>query len=280
MLKSKFIHLVLVFGAILLLSSCSKFRKIQKSDDWKVKYEAAIKYYDDEEYYKANLLFEEVLPIIKGTKEAEKAQFLYAYCHYHQKLFVESAFYFKTFYDTYNRSEYAEEAFFMHAYSLYQESPNHNLDQSSTYEAIQAMQNFINKYTTSKYKEQATEIIDQLQVKLEEKAYNNAKLYYKINKSTLFVADMYRAAIKSFENFQIDYPDSDYNEEINYLLIEAQYNLAKASIESLKKERYMTVVSSYEDFIDKYPTSKFLKEAQNFYSRSLGQISELQTKNN
>lgn len=280
MLKNKNIILVVVLLMLFTVSSCSDFRKIQKSDDWKVKYEAAINYFEEKDYYKANLLFEEVLPIIKGTKEAERAQFLYAYCHYYQKLYIESAFYFKSFYETYNRSEYAEEAMFMHAYSLYQESPNPNLDQSSTYEAIQAMQNFINTYTTSTYKEQATQIIDQLQVKLEQKAYENAKLYYKINKSTFFEADMYKAAIKAFENFQKDYPDSDYNEEIIYLKLEAQYNLAKQSIASLQKERYTSVVSSYEDFIDKYPTSQFLKEAQDYYSRSLNQISELQTKNN
>jgi outer membrane protein assembly factor BamD len=260
-----------------MATSCSKFRKIQKSDDWKVKYEAAFKYYESKDYYKAKLLFEEILPIIKGTKEAEKAQFYYAYTHYYQKLYTESAFFFKSFYETYSRSPYAEEAMFMQAYSSYKESPNHNLDQSSTYEAIGVIQSFINKYPKSKYVEQSNEIIDQLQKKLEEKAYQNAKLYYKINKSAMNEATMYKAAIRSFDNFQRDFPDSQLTEEISFLKIEAQYHLAKNSFKNLQKERYAEVVESYQTFVDNYPTSKFLKDAENMYSISLSQISELQS---
>ncbi len=262
---------------LVLATSCSKFRKIQKSDDWKVKYDAAFKYYESKDYYKAKLLFDEILPIIKGTKEAEKAQFYYAYSHFYQKLYTESAFFFKSFYDTYSRSPYAEEAMFMHAFSNYKESPKSNLDQSSTYEAIAAIQNFINKYPNSKYVEQSNEIIDQLQIKLEEKAYENAKLYYKINKSAMNEATMFKAAIRAFNNFQRDFPDSDLNEEISFLKIEAQYNLAKQSFKNLQKERYADVVEFYQAFIDTYPGSKYLKEAENMYSNSLSQISDLQS---
>lgn len=277
MYKIKNLSLFLLVAVFLFSTSCSKFRKIQKSDDWRVKYEAAQSYFESKDYYKSKILLEEILPIIKGTKEAEKAQFLYAYTHYHQKLFTESAFYFKTFYETYSRSANAEEAMYMHAYSLFQESPNHNLDQSSTYEAIQAIQTFINKYPSSKYVEEATGIIDQLQRKLEEKAYENAKLYYKINKSAMNEADMYKAAIRSFENFEKDFPDSELTEEINFLKIEAQYSLAKYSFKNLQKERYNAVVESYLEFVDKYPTSKYLKNAESMYTNSLSQISELQT---
>lgn len=277
MYKNKLFTIFILVLSLAMATSCSKFRKIQKSDDWKVKYDAAFKYYESKDYYKAKLLFEEILPVIKGTKEAEKAQFYYAYAHFYQKLYTESAYFFKSFYDTYSRSPLAEEAMFMHAFSNYKESPNANLDQSSTYEAIAAIQAFINKYPNSKYVEQSTEIIDLLQKKLEEKAYENAKLYYKINKSAMNEATMYKAAIRSFENFQRDFPDSDLNEEISFLKIEAQYHLAKQSFKNLQKERYASVVEYYQTFIDNYPTSKYLKDAENMYSISLNQISELQS---
>ena len=70
------------------------------------------------------------------------------------------------------------EAEYLYAYSLYKESPNSNLDQSSTVEAISAMQNFINKYPYSEYSINANEIIDELQIKLETKNFENAKQYY------------------------------------------------------------------------------------------------------
>ena len=162
-------YIILLFIAF-YSASCSKFRKIQKSNDWELKYRAAMEYYENKEYYKASTLLEELLPIIRGRPEAEKAQFYFAYSYYYQKQYLLSAHYFQTFFELYSRSEYAQEAFFMYAYSLYLDSPNYNLDQSNTIEAIQAIQTFLNKYPRSKYREQANLLIDEMQVKLEEKA--------------------------------------------------------------------------------------------------------------
>ncbi len=256
---------------LLVGSGCSKFRKVQKSDDWRVKYEAAKEYYDKEDYYKASILLEELTPIVKGSAEAETVQFLYAYAHYHRKLFVESAFYFKTFYETFSRSEQAQEAMYMRAYSLYMDSPSASLDQASTYEAIQAFQSFINKFPYSEYAEQTNEIIDALQVKLETKAYQNAKLYYQLNRL--------KAAIVAINSFENEYPDSDYNEELGYLKIETQYTYAKESIETVQRERYQQVMEFYEEFIDRYPDSKYLRTAQNYYSTSINEAEKLATKN-
>jgi len=79
-------YIVLVL--LLVTASCSKFRKIQKSGDWELKYEAAMNYYQEEEYYKASVLFEEIIPIIRGSEKAEKAQFYFAYSYYHQKQYI------------------------------------------------------------------------------------------------------------------------------------------------------------------------------------------------
>ena len=135
-------RLLFSFLSLLILMGCSDFRKIQKSTDWREKYDAAIRYYergDKGDYIKASMLFEEILPIIRGMPEAENANFYYAYCHFHQHLYVEGAFYFKTFYETYSRSEFAMESMYMYAYSLFMDSPVEELDQSSSAEAIAAM---------------------------------------------------------------------------------------------------------------------------------------------
>ncbi len=256
---------VYIFLLVLVLSaSCSDFRQIMKSDDWQKKYDAALKYYEEKDYYRATMLLEEILPIIRGSKTAEEAQYYYAYAHYYQRKYVLSAHYFQQFYETYSRSKYATEAMFMHAYSLYQESPVHSLDQSSTVEAIDAMQLFINKYPYSDYKERAENIMDELQAKLEVKAYDNALLYYQLGD--------YKAAIIAFNNFQNDYPDSDLNEEISYWKLAAQFQLAEQSITSKQKERYYTTIEYYQSFIDKYPESKFVKEAESIYEICITKI--------
>ncbi len=259
-------RLTIFFILAIGLFGCSKFRKIQKSPDWKVKYEAALKYYDEEKYNKTTILFEEILPIIRGTAEAERGNFLFAYAYFHQKQYILSAHQFQEFVTIYGRSEYVLEASYMHAYSLYLQSPDYQLDQTSTYEAIAAMQNFINKYPTSEYAPDADKIIDEMQVKLETKAYKTAKLYHKLRR--------YKSALVAFKNFRNDYPDSKYNEEISFLNIETSFDLAEQSITSVQEERYKNTVQLYEEFIDKYPSSEFIKEAEEFYAKSIEELTK------
>ena len=201
-----------VFLLILLVSfSCSNFRKIEKSQDWRVKYEAGVNYYTKKDYYRASVLFEQILPIVRGLPEGEKVQFYLAYCQYYDKLYLLASEQFKTFYESYGRSALAEEARFMHAFSLYQSSPNPNLDQSSSIEAMAAMQQFINRYPNSQFRDRAVEVIETTQQKLEKKGFENARQYHRRR--------YYKAAIVVLNNFKQNFPDSKYLEEAYYLVI-------------------------------------------------------------
>ena len=267
MRNSRFSGLIFMVFVLLLASSCSKFRKIQKSTDWKAKYAAALVYYEEEDYYKASVLLDQVLPIIKGTVDGEKATFLRAYSYYHQRQYILSASYFKDFFTVYSRSEYAVEAMYLHGHSLYMQSPDYSLDQTSTYEAIDAFQIFLNRHPYSEFAPKATTLIDELQRKLEKKNFENAKQYYKLER--------WEAARVAFETFEDDFPDSGLNEEVLYLAIDAEFSYAKASIRSKQKVRYKKTIELYERFVDKYPQSKFLKDAQDRYDQSLNQLKRL-----
>jgi len=250
-----------------LASSCSKFRKIEKNPDWRVKYEAGLNYYEKKEYYKASVLFEQIMPVVRGLPEGEKVQFYMAYCQYYQKLYLMSSHQFRLFYQTYGRSNMAEESQFMYAYSLYMAAPPANLDQSSSVEAMNAMQLFLNRYPYSSFRDEAIKVIDISQAKLEQKGFENAKQYYKIG--------MYKAAIIAFDNFKSDFPDSNFNEEAAYYKMLSQYELALESITSRQKERFNNVVELYLSFVDTYPKSNLLKEAEKLYIESLNRITKL-----
>lgn len=264
MRKTGIIRIVFSLVLLYLVSSCSEFRKVQKSDDWKLKYDKAMEYYEDGDYYRSIALFEEVLPVTRGKIEGEKAQFYYAYAHFKDKQYILSAHYFKTFYETYSRSQFASEAQFMYAYSLYMSSPIYSLDQTSTKDAIDAMQAYINRNPKSEFVKEANDIIQELQVKLETKAYSNAKEYYKIG--------LLQSAKVAFENFSKDYPDSKYNEELRYLKIEATFKVAQKSIPSKQKKRYNEVIELYEKFIDRYPESKYIGMAEKYYNSALSSL--------
>lgn len=249
----------------LLTFSCGKFRKIEKSQDWRVKYEAALNYYNNKkDYYKASVLFEQILPIVRGLPEGEKVQFYLAYCQYYDKLYLLASEQFKTFYETYGRSTLAEEARYMYAYSLYDASPSVNLDQTSSINAMAAMQEFLNRYPNSKFREKAVEVIFDTQAKLEAKGFANAYQYYKMRS--------YKAAIVALNNFKSNFPDSKYLEEAYYLVIDSEFRLAEQSIREKQQERYRAVVEHYKEFLDKYPESKFLKDSEKLYAESLEQL--------
>ncbi|GAA4404467.1 hypothetical protein GCM10023187_21840 [Nibrella viscosa] len=257
---------------VVVFSSCSDFTRLQKKGTDDEKYKAAVNYYKKGDWYRSGILFEELIPVLKGSTESEMAQFYYAYTQYHQKLYSVSAQLFKRFYETFARSDYAQEAMYMYAYSLYKDTPNYNLDQSNTVVAMSALQDFINAYPESPFRQECTGMILDLRKKLERKAYERAKLYYK---TSGFNIASYKSSVVAINNFQKEFPDSEYNEELAYLKVDAQYSLAKNSLETKQKERYQEAVEAYQALIDKYPNSKFLRTAEKMYETSLKEIDRI-----
>lgn len=259
--------------SLYLLASCGQFRRIQKSADWRVKYEAGMRYYEKKDYYRTATLFEEILPIVRGLPEGEKVQFYLAYCQFYEHSYLLAANQFKVFSETYGRSAMAEEAIYMHAYSLYEFAPPYNNDQEETIKAMEAMQNFLNRFPASTYADKAAAVILDCQNKLERKGFENARLYLKL--------EYYLAAVVSLENFNKAFPDSKYVEEASALRVRSQYLLAKHSIRSKQLERYQSTVDIYKEFLERYPNSVFLPQIEMLYSISLVEISKinLKTKN-
>lgn len=259
-MRVNFLSLLLL---VFLISSCGPFAKLEKSTNWEELYNGANKYYQEGEYSKAIILYEKVLPIIKGSEKAELAEYNYANCHFKTKRYIESAGYFNTFYRTYNRSPLAEEALFMNAYSLYLDAPDYNLDQQSSKEAVAAIQQFVTRFPGSASYERAMEMLKDLEGRFEKKAYSEAEMYYRL-KDGLFPGDFYRACIINFQNFAKDYPESKHNEELAYKLVEVGFGYAKNSAFDKKEERLNDAIRFADTFYRKYPESGFTAEVRKF----------------
>ncbi len=119
---------------------------------------------------------------------------------------------------------------------------------------LNALQLFINLYPKSDRVAEASKLIQNLRDKLEEKSYANSKLY-------LTISD-YQAAVIAFGNTLRDYPDTKYAEELEFLTIRAQYLYAEQSREYTQETRYNLAIAYAQQFVDKYPNSKYLKEAK------------------
>ena len=252
----------------LLFSSCSKFGRLQKSDNIDLKREGAYAYYDKKDFFRASALLEGIIPLLKGTENAEKAEFIYAMCQYELRLLESAGFYFDYFLETYPRSMYAEEALFMNALSQFENTPAYYLDQGGTDKAILALENYIGRYPDSEEKrKRCQEMIGLLNERVERKDFENARIFHQIME--------YKAAIIALGNFARDYPDSRYREEALYLRIISAYQLARNSTDAKKPERFRQTVDFYTTFADSFPKSKKLKELESVFdyaSKRLAQV--------
>ena len=53
---------LLLISIFIFFSSCNEFQRVLKSEDIKVKYDAAEKYYENQEYKIASRLYEQIIP--------------------------------------------------------------------------------------------------------------------------------------------------------------------------------------------------------------------------
>jgi outer membrane protein assembly factor BamD len=255
MLKKLGNTFLFVLISFVFITGCSHYGKMVKSTNMDAKLDYAIKLYEKKQYYKALPLFEELVTVYRGTKKAEKTYYYYAYTNYKLEDYETAAFDFENFARTYPTSEFAEECAFMHAYCYYQDSPLYSLDQTSTIKAMNELQLFADRYHNSSKIEQCNTLIDQLRLKLETKAFENAILYFHM--------DEFKAAVTSFKNILHDFPSGKFREESAFLIIKAWYQLAENSIESKKVERYNESLRAYTEFNTSFSDSKFKKDADN-----------------
>lgn len=266
MFRNAGIYFVISILALVAVS-CSSYQKIQKSQDFRFKYEKALEYYDRQDYYRALNLFDQVLPFYRGTAEAEEIAYKYAYGYYNQKDYIMASYYFDRFYKTYPRSERAEECMFMTAYCKYQDSPRFKLDQTSTKEAIAHMQIFLNAYPNSERVDQCNALIDELWEKLQKKELEIAKLYLKMDK--------YEAAVSSFELLLNEYPDTKFREDALFYTIQSYYYYAHKSVRSKRVERYQEAADTYNLFVEQYPESEYNKQVTYMYNKAIKEIDKI-----
>lgn len=245
--------IVYIFLASLLMTSCNDFQKAMKSEDIAVKYKLGEELFDAGNYKKANRLFEQIVPKYRGKPQAQKLIYMHAMCFYKLGQYYISGYRFENFVKSYPQSEKAEEAAFLGAKSYYKESPIFSKDVEETTKAIEKVQLFVNSYPDSKYLEEANELVKELDFKLEKKAFEIAKQYNHIYD--------YKASIKSFNNFLLDFPGSSLREDAIYYRFNSEYNLAVLSIDQLKQERVNNALADYKVLVKNYPDSKYLNKA-------------------
>jgi len=266
-MKRLFAKVIGLSCILLIFTACGEYNRILKSTDLNVKFDYAKKYYEEGKYSRTATLLEDVVKMTRTTSRGEEALYLLAQSYYKMKDYSTAAEYFKTYYTTYPKGDYAELSRFYSAYGLYLDSPDPRLDQSDTYRAMQQFQDYIELYPQSERKEDAQKSLFELQEKLALKQLMAVRLYYNLGNYSIitFPGGNYLSCVITAQDAIRSYPYSKYREELMYYMFKAKYQMAMQSVEEKKEFRYRDVVDEYFSYANEFPEGKYIKEIKRLY---------------
>ena len=252
--------LIAALAAFALLSSCkSQYDAVLYGSDIQAKYKMAFELFEAKKYSKAAETFESLTMATKGTAQDDTVQFYWGLSNYRYGDYITAESNLQEFINTFPLSPFSEEAKFLHLDCLYRGTYRYELDQLPTYKALSEMSVFQIENPGSQYHDRVAEMMDDLNDRLEKKAYKSAWLYYHM--------EDYLAAHYALKNVLKDNADNRYREEILYYTAMAAYKYAFNSIPSKQRERYLVFVDDYFNIVSEYPESKYLKELEGLYNK-------------
>ena len=253
-------NLILAAIALVALSSCkSQYEMLLNSNDADLKYEAAFTYYNEGKYSKAGSLFESLSVLTSGTERDDTVRYYWGLSNYKFKDYYTAETNFANFIESYPRSPFTSEARYLRLDCLYRSTLRYELDQTPTYKAITEISEYIIDFPKTPHLQECRDMLADLNDRLDKKAYEAAKLYFKM--------EDYKASRVALRNVLKDDADNIYREDILYYIAMSSYNFAHMSIPDKQKERYLTFVDDYLNFIGEIPESHYRKELDNVYRK-------------
>ncbi len=246
---------------IAALSSCkTQYELLLNSNDADAKYEAAFAYYNAGKFSKAGSMFESLSVLTNGTERDDTVRFYWGLSNYKFKDYYTAETNFSNFIESYPRSPFASEANYLRLDCLYRSTLRYELDQTPTYKAINEISAYMIEHPQTPHMATCRDMLQELNDRLDRKAYENARLYYKM--------EDYKASRVAFRNVLKEDADNIYREDILYYIAMSSYKFAHNSILSKQRERYLTFVDDYYNFIGEIPESHYRRELDNVYRRA------------
>lgn len=248
-------------AVILTVCSCkSQYEMLLNSNDADAKYEAAFEYFNNGKYSKAASLFESLSMLTDGTERDDTVKYYWGLSNYKAKDYYTADTNFEKFVENYPRSPFASEARYLRLDCLYLQTLRYELDQSPTYKAMNAISEYILEFPKSSHVQSCRDMLIDLNARLDRKAYEGARLYYKM--------EDYLASRVAFRNVLKDDSENMYREDILYYIAMSSYKYAQLSVQEKQKERYLTFVDDYYNFIGEIPDSHYRKELDSVYKKA------------
>ena len=243
-------------------SACSEYQAILKSKDPDLKYQKALTYFNDGQYVKAQTLLDEVTAYYRGTDRSQDVLIYLSRSYMGQKDYSSAAEYYQAYIRNYPKGRYITEARFQVGHCYYLNSPDARLDQMETKKSIEFFTKFVELYPESPYAQQAYQEMNELYDKLAYKEYLSAKLYYNLG---TYLGNNYLSAEIVAKNAMKTYPTNQYQEELNWLILQAKYQQVVNSVDNKREERARETEDEYYSFVTQHPDSKHIPAAEKIH---------------
>lgn len=251
--------IIKLLAVVTILTGCSEFTKLQKSNDPELKFNKAIEYFNAKKYSKAQLLFDDVSAYYKGTERSEDVLIYLARCYMGEKQYASAAEYYSAYTRSYPKGKNIVEASFMVAHAYYMDSPDARLDQDQTNKAISFYNIFVERYPESQYVGQAYDEMNEMYDKLALKELYSAQLYYNLG---TYLGNNYLSAETVAKNAIKNYPNNKYMEDFGWIILESKYQQLQNSVTEMREDRARDTLDEYYNFTTDHPESKHIKEAE------------------
>lgn len=256
----KFRVIMTAFVLMTLCSCKSQFEVLLNSNDVDTKYKAAFEYFENKKYSKAASLFESLSVLTEGTEKDDTVKYYWGLSNYNGKDYYTAETNFERFVEVYPRSPFAPEARYLRLDCLYMQTLRYELDQTPTYKAMNVISEYILDYPESDRLASCRDMLTDLNERLDRKAYEAAKLYYKM--------EDYLASRVAFRNVLKDDADNIFREDILYYVAMSSYKYALLSVPQKQKERYLVFIDDYLNFVGENPMSPYKKELDVVYRKA------------
>ncbi|MBR4977896.1 MAG: outer membrane protein assembly factor BamD [Bacteroidales bacterium] len=247
--------------AVMSMASCrSQYELMLNSNDVDEKYAAAFYYFDEGKYSKAASLFESLTVLTNGTERDDTVRYYWGLSNYRFRDYYTAETNFTQFIEAYPRSPFTSDARYLRIDCLYRSTLRYELDQTPTYTAINAISEYILEFPDTPHMQECKDMLTDLNERLDRKAYEAAKLYYRM--------EDYRAARVALRNVLKDDAETVYREDVLYYIAMASYNFARMSVPEKQKERYLVFIDDYLNFASELPESHYKKELDVVYRKA------------
>ena len=254
-------NLILAIVTLCAVCACkSQYELLLNSSDVDSKYEAAFMYFNNGKYVKSAALFESLSILTDGTERDDTVKYYWGLSNYKAKDYYTADANFESFVESYPRSPFASEARYLRLDCLFRQTLRYELDQTPTYKAMSAISEYMVEFPSSSHVQTCRDMLMDLNERLDRKAYEAAKLYFKM--------EDYLAARVAFKNVLKDDSENIYREDILYYIAISSYKYASLSVPEKQKERYLTFIDDYFNFVGELPDSHYRRELDVVYRRA------------